>query len=87
MALDDPRAIPPGSLHVFWDRLRKLEEQHREAKRQHESARRRLEASRGAVDGELRQCWEAYCDAIANLDATTSELEQFRGGAIRVFAD
>jgi hypothetical protein len=87
MALDDPRAAPPASLDAFWLRLHSLEEAHRVARRNHERARRQLEVCRGASPGELRSCWEEYCEAIAALDEVTSELELFRGGSIHAFAD
>ncbi len=87
MALDDPHAAPRASLDGFWGRLHELEDRHREARRAHEQSRRRLEATRSAPDDELRQCWAAYCESIARLDAATSELELFRGGAIQAFAD
>jgi hypothetical protein len=87
MALDDPRVTPRRDLGDFWLRLEALESDHRDARREHDLARRRLEAARGAADQDLKQSWDAYCDAIARLDAATAELENFRGAEIRAFAE
>jgi hypothetical protein len=67
--------------------LQRLEERHRVARRAHDVARRQLEASRKGGEHDLRRSWEAYCEAIGALDDATAELEQFRGQAIRAFAE
>jgi hypothetical protein len=62
----------------FWDRLDRLESQHRRVLSQHESAQRDLERRGSLAPGELREAWERYCEVIAELDRATAEIETLR---------
>jgi hypothetical protein len=62
----------------FWDRLDRLESQHRRVQSEHESAQRELLRLGSSEAGELRAVWERYCAVIAELDRTTAELEALR---------
>jgi hypothetical protein len=61
----------------FWERLNRLETQHRRAQAEHERAQRGLEIAPREAD-ELRQAWLRYCEVIAELDRTTAEFESLR---------
>lgn len=65
----------------FWDRLDRLESQHRRLQSEHESARRRMDNADPAAVREVREAWRCYCDVIEELDRTTSELESLRQSA------
>jgi hypothetical protein len=65
----------------FWDRLDRLESQHRQVQSEHETVRRRLDRADPAAVGEIREVWHRYCEVIAELDRTTGELESLRTGA------
>jgi len=73
----------------FWDRLDRLEGQHRRLQCEHESARRNMHESvrrhtndtDPAAAREIREAWRRYCSVIAQLDRATSELESLRQSA------
>jgi hypothetical protein len=65
----------------FWDRLDRLECQHRQVQSEHETVRRRLDRVDPAAAGEIREVWNRYCEVIAELDRTTGELESLRTSA------
>jgi hypothetical protein len=65
----------------FWDRLDRLESQHRQVQSEHEIVRRRLDRADPAVVGEIREVWNRYCEVIAELDRATGELESLRQSA------
>lgn len=65
----------------FWDRLDRLESQHRRIQTEHECARRRLDTADPAAARELREAWLRYCDVIAELDRTANEFESLRRSA------
>lgn len=66
---------------TFWDRLDRLESQHRRIQSEHECARRRLDSAGPAEVRELREAWLRYCEVIAELDRTTGEFESLRRSA------
>lgn len=59
----------------FWDRLDRLECQHRVVQLERESARRRLDRAGPGGSDEVRDVWQRYCDVIAELDRTTAEFD------------
>ena len=59
----------------FWDRLDRLESQHRQVQAERESARRRLDRADPGASDELRDVWRRYCDVIADLDRTTAAFD------------
>jgi hypothetical protein len=65
----------------FWDRLDRLESQHRRIQGQHDAARRGLEQFAPNESEELRAAWRRYCDVIAELDRSAAEFEVLRSGA------
>lgn len=62
----------------FWDRLDRLEGRHRRVQSEHELVRRGLERVNPEERAELRRAWRRYCEVIAELDATTAEMESLR---------
>ena len=66
----------------FWDRLDRLENEHRQIQSEHESARRKMDSTNPAAAREMRAAWRSYCDVIAELDRTTGELESLRRSAL-----
>jgi hypothetical protein len=66
--------LDPG----FWERLDLLEDRHRRAQLEHRNARRSLERLTPTQTEELQRAWQHYCEAIAELDDATAELEALR---------
>jgi hypothetical protein len=62
----------------FWDRLDRLESQHRQVQSEHETVRRRLDRVDPSAAVEIREVWHRYCEVIAELDRTTGEFESLR---------
>ncbi len=65
----------------FWERLDRLENEHRRLQSEHESARRRLDRADPREAQEVRDAWDQYCEVIAELDRTTQEFDALRGNA------
>ncbi len=66
----------------FWDRLDRLETQHRRVQSAYEAVRRQLSRIDPKVSPEFREIWDRYCDVIAELDRAAGELELLRLGGI-----
>jgi hypothetical protein len=62
----------------FWDRLERLEARHQHVHCEHERARRELERLSNREADEVRRSWHHYCEAIAQLDQTSAEIESLR---------
>jgi len=62
----------------FWERLDRLESDHRRILSEHESVRRDLARLGSLEAAELRHVWERYCEVIAALDRATAEIETLR---------
>ena len=65
----------------FWDRLDRLESEHRRLQCEHESARRKLDRTDLRQTQEVRDAWRHYCEVIAELDRTTEEFDVLRRSA------
>jgi hypothetical protein len=65
----------------FWERLDRLEHQHRHVRCRHREARRALEASRAGRPGDRLNAWARYCEIIDELDRATVQLEALRACA------
>ena len=65
----------------FWERLDRLESEHRRLQLEHESARRRLDRADPREAQEVRDAWERYCQVIAELDRAAQEFDVLRGSA------
>jgi hypothetical protein len=65
----------------FWDRLDRLESEHRRLQSEHEFARRKLDRADPRETQEIRDAWRHYCEVIAELDRTTAEFDVLRGSA------
>ncbi|HUN74175.1 MAG TPA: hypothetical protein VMU40_06635 [Steroidobacteraceae bacterium] len=65
----------------FWDRLDRLESEHRRLQCEHESARRKLDRADPRETQEVRDAWRHYCEVIAELDRTTEEFDLLRRSA------
>jgi len=65
----------------FWERLDRLESEHRRLQSDHEAARRRLDRTDPQETQEIRAAWQRYCEVIAELDRTTAEFDALRGSA------
>jgi hypothetical protein len=75
----EQRAVLPDQ--QFWDRLDRLESEHRRIQSEHETARRRLDRADPHAAQEVRDAWLRYCEVIAELDRTTQEFDVLRRSA------
>jgi hypothetical protein len=65
----------------FWDRLDRLESEHRRLQSEHDHARRRLDGADPSETQQIREAWHRYCEVIAELDRTTEEFDVLRRSA------
>ena len=66
----------------FWERLDRLETQHRRIQSAYETVRRQLDRIDPKINPEFREIWARYCEVIAELDRAAGELELLRFGGI-----
>ncbi len=59
----------------FWDRLDRLEAQHRRVQSEHAIVRWGLGGENPQEVAELRNAWRRYCEVIAELDEATPRVE------------
>ena len=62
----------------FFERLDRLEDHHRHVQCKHDSARRDLDCAGSLESAELRDCWQHYCQVIAELDQAAADFEVLR---------
>jgi hypothetical protein len=67
----------------LWERLERLESEHRRVQWEHHLAQRDLQRSPREATEEPHQAWQRYCEAIAELDRATAAIESLRRCASR----
>ncbi len=71
--------IAAGTPESFWETLTVLDTDHQTALRNHEQLRRKLDQTIADRDElALRMAWDAYREAVADLDKVTESLETLR---------
>jgi len=67
----------------LWERLERLERQHRRAQWEHHLSQRDLQRVARGEAHELQKVWQHYCEVIAELERATTAIEALRACASR----